>query len=84
MTKDEFMNKLYRLQVLQQMVVGMPGIIFKVDIYTTRDNQAAVEWMILRGDEYLKSGTIIEDGDKDGAESMITELHDYIGNRGWI
>lgn len=78
------MKKLYRLQVLQQLAVGIPGITFKVDTYTTRDNQAAVEWMLLRGDEYLKSGTVTEDGDDQGAASMIQELHDYIGKRGWI
>lgn len=84
MTKDEFMNKLYRLQVLQQMAVGMPGITFKVDTYTTRDNLAAVEWMLLRGDEYLKSGIITEDNSQEQGDAMVSELRDYIGKRGWI
>lgn len=78
------MKKLYRLQVLQQLVVGMPCITFKVDTFTTRDGASAIEWMILKGEEYLKSGTVTEDCEEFRANEMITELHDYIGSRGWI
>ena len=84
MTKDQFMKKLYRLQVLQQMAVGIGGLTFKVDSFMTRDNQAAVEWMLLRGDEYLKSGTITEADDNAEAKQSISDLHDFISKRGWI
>ena len=84
MTKDQFMNKLYRLQVLQQMAVGVGGLTFKVDTYVTREGNAAVEWMLLRGEEWLKSGTITEGDDNEKAEEKVTELNDYITKRGWV
>ena len=84
MTKDEFMNKVYRLQNLQQILVGVIDLTFKVTTYFTRDNYAAVEWMLLRGEEWSKSGTIIECDDNDEASKKIADLKDYITEHGWI
>jgi len=84
MTKDEFMNKVYRLQKLQQMSVGVIDLTFKVNTYFTRDNYAAVEWMLLRGEEWVNSGTIVECDNNEEASNKITDLKDYVTEHGWI
>lgn len=82
MTKEQFMNKLYRLQCFQRMAVGVDNLTFKVDTYVTRDGLAAVEWMLLRGDEWLKSGTIVEGDDDSKVKAILTELYMFISKRG--
>lgn len=84
MTKDEFMKKLCRLQVFQRMAVGVDNLTFKVDTYVTRDGLAAIEWMLLRSDEWLKSGTIVESDDSGKVKELLAELYMYINKRGWI
>ena len=85
MTKDQFMKKLYRLQVFQQMAVGVEGLTFKVDTFTLRDtNEAAVEYMLLKGDVYLGSGTIVESDSNEEAKGKLSELNALITKRGWI
>lgn len=84
MTKDQFMKKLYRLQVIQQMAVGVEGLTFKVDTYTTRDGQAAVEYMLLRGEEWLKSGTIVESDDNTRAKEEVADVNAFVSKKGWI
>lgn len=84
MTKDQFMKKLYRLQVIQQMTIGADALTFKVITYVTRDGMAAVEFTLLRGDEWLKSGTIVENDDNTIAKEAVAELNSYISKKGWL
>ena len=85
MTKEQFMKKLYRLQILQQMAVGVEGLTFKVDTFTLREtNDAAVEYMLLRGENYLASGTIAEVDSNESAKAKLTELNTLISKKGWI
>ena len=85
MTKDQFMKKLYRLQVLQQMVVGVEGLTFKVDIFTLRDtNEAAVEYMMTRGETFISGGTIAESDSNDAVKEKLTELKGLVAKKGWI
>lgn len=58
---------------------------FKVDTFTLRGtNEAAIEYMLLKGESYLVSGTIIESDDNEGAMGKLAELNAIISKEGWI
>ena len=79
------MKKLYRLQVIQQMAVGVDGLTFKVDTYTLKETgEAAVEYMLTRGDIYISSGIIAESDNNDCAKIALAEFSTLMSRKGWI